>query len=192
MPRPLRWFEPGVSFHVIQRGHNGSDAFCDDADCERFLDAVRRAATRWETSVHGFALMKTHYHLVVSPGTCDSLPRTVHQFGSEYVQYFNAKYDRKGTLWSGRYRALWIRDERQLLTCLRYVDRNPVAARIVDEPEDYRWCSYRAHAFGGSERWLTEHPTYTALGDTSENRCAVYRALCTPIEICEGRRPQLL
>jgi putative transposase len=170
-----------VSFHVIQRGHNRCDAFCDEADCDRFLDAVRRASERWHTSVHGFALMKTHYHLVVSPGDANSLPRAVKQYGSEYVRYFNRKYDRVGTLWRGRYQAIWIKDDRQLLACLRYVDRNPVAANIVDQPEKYRWSSYRAHAFGVSERWLTEHPTYMALGTTASTRRAVYRALCAPI-----------
>jgi putative transposase len=181
MPRPLRWFEPGASFHVIQRGHNRCEVFRDDADCDRFLAEVRRAAVRWRTSVHGFALMKTHYHLVVTPSTHDSLPYTVKQFGGEYVRYFNRKYECIGTLWSDRYRSIWIKDDRQVLTCLRYVDRNPVAAHLVDSPEKYRWSSYRAHAFGASEMWLVEHPTYTGLGQTAQTRRAVYRTLCSAI-----------
>jgi len=181
MPRPLRWFEPGASFHVIQRGHNRCEVFRDEFDCARFLDEVRRAAAHWGTSVHGFALMKTHYHLVVTPDADNSLPRTVKQFGGEYVRYFNRKYQCIGTLWSDRYRSIWIEDDRQALTCLRYVDRNPVAANLVDSPDKYRWSSYRAHAYGVDERWLVEHPTYMSLGETVQTRRAVYRALCNPI-----------
>lgn len=165
----------------MQRGNNRCDVFKDDADCHRFLNSLERAARRYGTSVHAFALMKTHYHLVVSAGSKDALPRTVKQFGGEYVQYFNRKYERVGTLWSGRYRSIWIEDDRQLLTCLRYVDRNPVAAGVVDSPERYRWSSYRAHAYGGSHRWLVEHPTFTSLGDSDDTRRAIYRALCGPV-----------
>lgn len=181
MARALRSFEPGASFHVFQRGNNYCDVFKDDDDHDRFLDCVRRAAAHFNIPVHGFALMKTHYHLVVTTNSVEGLPRTVKQFGGEYVQYFNRKYERIGTLWAGRYHAVWIRDDDQVLTCLRYVDRNPVAAKLVESPGMYRWSSYRAHAFGMSERWLVEHPTFTALGATESTRRAMYRSLCGPV-----------
>lgn len=125
--------------------------------------------------------MSNHYHLLVTPAKPDSIPKTVKQFAGEYSQYYNHKHGRIGHLWASRYSAVLIKDERQLLTCLRYIDQNPVNANLVDRPEQYRFSSYRAHAYGGGERWLVDHPSYLALGDTPEKRQAFYRKLCDDI-----------
>src|SRR5437870_7764184 len=78
----------------------------------------------------------------------------------------------------GRYRPHWIETERHWLTCLRYIERNPVEAGIVIDPGDYPWSSYRTHAFGVRSEFLVAHPVYLSLGATPERRRAVYRALC--------------
>ena len=79
--------------------------------------------------VHGYALMDTHYHLLVTPPDPVCLPATMKELGGRYVRYFNRRYERIGTLWNGRYRDLLIHDERYWLTCLRYIEQNPVRAR---------------------------------------------------------------
>jgi putative transposase len=178
MARHRRIFVEGASFHVFQRGNNRCRVFDDDEDRERFLWYLKSASDRFETAIHGFVLMSTHYHLIASPATKESLPMTVKQFGGEYVQYYNRRHERVGGLWSGRYKSVLIRDERQLLTCMRYIDRNPVAANLVESPEAYPWSSFRAHAYGITERWLVDHPTYRALGPDPSVRQAAYRALC--------------
>jgi putative transposase len=70
-----------------------------------------------------------------------------------------------------------VKDERQWLTCLRYIEQNPVRAGMVDSPEKYPWTSYAAHAQGTKIPWLVPHPLYLALGPTDEVRQAAYRAL---------------
>src|SRR5712692_3731104 len=99
-------------------------------------------------------------------------------FGERYVQFYNRKYARTGTLWDGRYRGESVADERYLFTCLRYIEHNPVKARMVARPEDYPWSSYRVHAFGAPSTWLVPHPVYLALGTTPEARQVAYRTLC--------------
>lgn len=122
--------------------------------------------------------MSTHYHLLVTAGDEQSIPQTVKQFAGEYGQYYNRKHGRSGDVFGDRYSARLIRDERQLLTCLRYIDRNPVNANLVDSPEQYRWSSFRAHGYGMEHRWLVDHPTFLLLGATAEARQALYRRLC--------------
>lgn len=178
MARGRRWFEAGWAYHVFQRGVNCQVVFDDHIDRERFLSYVRSASRRYGGAVHAYAVMSTHYHLLVTPDAKESIPRTVKQFAGEYAQYYNSRHERVGHLWAGRYSAVRIRDERQFLTCLRYIDRNPVAANLVDSPEKYRWSSFRAHGLGPPERWLVDHPVYLELGATVETRRAVYRALC--------------
>jgi putative transposase len=108
-----------------------------------------------------------------------ALPRMMKELGERYVKYFNREVDRVGTLWNGRYRGLIIDDERYWLTCLRYVEQNPVRAGMVEAPGDYQWSSYRAHAGGKWDDWLTPHPLYQSLGVTASERQRAYQAICS-------------
>lgn len=178
MARQPRVYVPGVSVHVIQRGTNRAQVFSEQRDYEYFLTFLERAAATHGVDVHGFALMNNHSHLLVTPRSEHALPRTIKLSSACYVQYYNRKYQRTGTIWNGRYRAIPVDDELYWFTCLKYIEHNPVKARIVTNPADYRWSSYRVHALGEPASWLTPHPLYLRLGETAELRQAVYRALC--------------
>ena len=104
--------------------------------------------------------MTNHFHLMVTPSSAGSLPKMMKAADGGYVRYYNRRQQRLGTLWNGRYRGLLIEDERYWLTCLRYVEQNPVRARMVAAPEEYVWSSHAAHTFGRWPQWLTPHPTY--------------------------------
>jgi REP-associated tyrosine transposase len=177
MPRSPRVFVAGLSHHVYQRGHNRARIFDDPADYERFLWLARESACEHGVDIHGYGLMTNHYHLVVTPRRGTSLANAMHDLNGAYSKYYNHRYDRSGTLWAGRYRAPLIEDERRWLTCLRYVEANPVKAKIVSRPEDYRWTSYHVHAWGVWSEWLVPHPLYLQLGATPAQRQATYRAL---------------
>ncbi len=178
MPRRRRQFFPGLSVHLIHRGVNRTAIFGDDVDREMFLLWLRSAMAGHAIPVHVVTLMTNHYHAIVTPRSESALPCAMRQLGVRYVQHFNRKYDRIGTLWAGRPREIPIGDEKYFLTCLRYIEMNPVRAQIVRDPADYRWSSYRAHALGDGWDWLVEHVVYTSLGETAAERQAAYRALC--------------
>jgi putative transposase len=163
---------------VIQRGNNRGSIFRDATDHEVFLSFLKTASAKHGVSVHGYALMPNHYHLVATPEDARGLPRTMKELGGRYVNYFNRKHQRIGTLWNGRYRAIVITDETYWLTCLRYVEQNPVRAQIVRAPEMHPWSSYRIHALGADPAWLVLHRVYLALGADEQERQAAYRALC--------------
>jgi len=122
--------------------------------------------------------MTTHYHLIVTPTGKYLLAKAMQEVGIRYTRYFNRKYGRTGTLWNERYGATLLQDERYWYTCLRYVELNPFLAQMVTAPEDWRWSSYRAHAFGEPCEWLTLHPLYFRLGPTAKIRQEAYRAIC--------------
>lgn len=154
------------------------DIFRDDADRELFLGLLEAASRRRGVDVHAYVLMTTHYHLIVTPKSKEALPWMMCDLGREYVLRHNRKHGRIGTLWTGRYRPILITDERYWLTCLRYIEQNPVRARMVSAPGDYKWSSFWFHGLGEPHDWLTPHPVYLALGATPEARQAAYRALC--------------
>jgi putative transposase len=186
-----RIFCPDLSVHVIHRGNNRLPVFSTDTECEVFLALLRFLSQREAVDVHAFVLMSTHHHMIVTPGHATALPNMMRDLGAQFGRYFNRAHGRIGTVWNGRYRGITIADDKYWLTCLRYIELNPVRAHIVDTPEDYRWSSYRAHALGETIEWLVPHPTYLALGTCSEHRQNVYRSLCsvalTPGELARQR-----
>jgi putative transposase len=178
MSNGRRIFVPGVSLHVRQRGNNRCAIFGDDRDYESYLVMLESAARRFRVDVHGYALMTTHTHILLTPSTDTGTAKTMQQVGVRYVLYYNRKYQRVGTLWTGRYKAKPITDERYWLTCLRYIEQNPVRAGLVVRPEQYRWSSYGVHALGHHSDWLASHPVLDALGADMAQRQAAYKAIC--------------
>jgi putative transposase len=103
------------------------------------------------------------------------LPKTA--YGRYYVQYFNYRYKRTGTLWEGRYKATLLDSESYLLTCYRYIELNPVRAGMVDHPSEYQWSSYAYNTVGEDNDLITPHERYLALDKDDEARRSAYRAL---------------
>jgi putative transposase len=179
MPRPLRIYVEGQSVHVMHRGINRMQIFDDDGDYHAFIRIVRYGARQEGVDVHAFALMINHYHLQVTPRHALALPRALKRVNSDYSRYYNRKHRRTGTLWGYRPRLVPIEDDRQWLTCLRYIEQNPVRAGIVSRPEDYSWSSYRVHALGEPTSWLVLHEIYLALGSSPRARQNAYSAICS-------------
>jgi putative transposase len=179
MARQRRFFEPGLTMHVIQRGNARTAIFRAPGDYEVYLELLREAGERHRTQVHGYALMSNHVHVMATPQQPGSLPLTMQQLGRCYVPHFNQRYSRSGALFEGRYRAIPIDTDVYWLTCLRYVEQNPVRAGMVATAESYPWSSYRAHALGEWSAWLVPHPVYLSLGGTPEARQVAYRRLGT-------------
>jgi putative transposase len=97
--------------------------------------------------------------------------------GRRYVQYFNRRHHRTGTLWEGRYRSALIDSDQYLFACMRYIELNPMRAGMRSHPRDYAWSSYLANAELVSDPLVTPHPLYDRLADTAIGRAATYREL---------------
>jgi putative transposase len=97
---------------------------------------------------HAWVFMTNHVHLLVTPATANSVSKMMQALGQFYVRYFNYTYQRSGTLWEGRYKSCVVYAKNYLLICQRYIELNPVRARIVDSPADYYWSSYQTKGSG--------------------------------------------
>ncbi len=177
MPRKPRFYVPGASVHALQRGHNRSAVFFDDLDYLEYLRCLKQAADSCGCAVHAYVLMTNHVHLLLTPARADSVACLFQSIGRHYVRYVNETYQRHGGLWEGRYKSHLIDAQAYLLSCMRYIELNPVRAGLVDHPAKYRWSSYAANAQGVSNAVLTAHAEYMALGGSSDDRQAVYRGL---------------
>lgn len=166
-----------VPHHVIQRGNNRQLIFQDAADHERMLALLAEHAAREHVSIHAYVLMGNHFHLLATPKTAEGLPRLMQAVGRRYVQAFNARYRRTGTLWEGRYRATAVQTERYFMACMVYIDLNPVRAGLAARPEDYPWSSYPHYRGMRVDRLLSPHTLYWQLGNTPFEREARYAQL---------------
>jgi len=142
-----------------------------------YVHWLGEAAEKYDVKVHGWVLMTNHVHLLMTPHTDRAISRLMQSLGRRYVRYFNYKYARTGTLFEDRFKSSIVQDTEYLLTCLRYIELNPVRAGIVNDPGDYRWSSYRAHAFGVEAAIWVPHSLYLALADNEHQRQQLYRQL---------------
>jgi putative transposase len=177
MARLGRYFLPDQPLHVIQRGNNREPVFFAAADYRLYLGWLGEAASACGVAVHAYVLMTNHVHLLATPGDANALSRMMQSLGRRYVGHVNRTYGRTGTLWEGRFRAAPIEAEAHLLSCMRYIELNPVRARMVRKPGNYPWSSYRAHAEGEADAILTDHDLYERLGGTPGARRRAYRGL---------------
>ena len=177
MPRKPRLFLPGVAVHAVQRGVNKGAIFFDDLDYLEYLRCLKRASDQYGCQIHAYVLMTNHVHILMTPESGDSIARLFQGISRFFVPYINETYQRSGGLWEGRYRASLVDSEVYLLSCMRYVEMNPVRAGMVNAPGEYRWSSYPVNGLGGINTMLTPHPAYLGLGASVEVRLPAYREL---------------
>ncbi|MBK1692774.1 transposase [Ectothiorhodospira mobilis] len=170
MPRRPRLEIPGMAHHVVQRGVDRQAVFFDPGCCLVYLQALREQAGKCGVRIHAWCLMTNHIHLLATPDEPGGLARLMHALNRSYVHWVNARYRRMGPLWSGRYKSGLIGDDAHLLTCMRYIELNPVRARMVDHPDAYPWSSWHANTGRRHSTLITPHPVFCALGAGPEER----------------------
>ncbi len=177
MPRQPRLDLAGVPQHIVQRGNDRQPCFFQDIDHVRYLGELREICLREKCAVHAYVLMTNHVHLLMTPSAQGQVARVMQSLGRRYVRYVNDRYRRTGTLWEGRYKACLVDSEAYLLRCYRYIELNPLRARMVANPADYRWSSFACNALAIADSLIRPHLSYLSLGSNVAERCSAYQAL---------------
>jgi putative transposase len=177
MARLPRFVLPDYPQHVVQRGNNGQRILFDEPDYWFLWERLGAGAGKFACDIHAYVLMPNHFHLLITPHSENGVGKLMQYIGRYYVQYFNQRYERTGTLWDGRYRATLVDPVGYFTTCARYVEENPVRAGLVKEAGAYDWSSYGAHAAGRDDPLVRHHPAYLALGRSARARQDAWRAL---------------
>ncbi len=174
MARPLRIEFAEALYHVTSRGNERRAIFRSDRDRRTFLSLLEQAAKRFRWSVTAYVLMTNHFHLVVQ--TLDpNLSRGMQWLNGTYAAWFNHRHQRTGHLFQGRFHAFLVEKEAYFAELLRYVVLNPVRAKMVEQPEDYRWSSYRATAgLEVAPAWLDVASALACLSDDPAAAKAAY------------------
>jgi putative transposase len=144
MARPLRIEFPGAVYHVTSRGDRREPIFEDDEDRINLLSVVAHTMTRFDATVLAYCLMDNHYHFVIHTRLAN-LSQLMRQLNGVYTQTYNRRHRKVGHLFQGRFKGILVDRDAYLLEVCRYVDLNPVRARMVRDPAKWRWSSYAAH-----------------------------------------------
>ena len=145
MTRPLRLEFEGALYHVTSRGDRREPIFDDDDDRREWLVVLADGLDRFQATAYAYCLMGNHYHVVVQTHR-PNLSRLMRHVNGVYTLRYNRRHDKVGHLFQGRFKAVLIDQDSYFLEVCRYVDLNPVRARMVKRPGDWGWSSYGAHA----------------------------------------------
>jgi putative transposase len=157
MARLARIVIPGLPHHVTQRGNRREAIFFEDGDHEIYLDLLAEQTLKAGVAVWAYCLMPNHVHLILKPTRADDLGRAIGEAHRRYTNFINARGRWTGHLFQSRFSSV-VLDDSHLIRAVCYVSLNPVRARLVARPEDWKWSSARAHISGVDDALVTVRP----------------------------------
>ncbi len=167
MARLARVVAAGYPHHIIQRGNRRQQTFFNDEDYQAYIDLMADWCDRCCVEIWGYCLMPNHTHLIVVPSSSDSLCKAIGEAHRRYARMINFRNGWRGYFWQGRFSS-FILDEKYLIAVARYIELNPVKAKIIDNPVDYRWSSCKAHVEGKDDKLVKVKPLLSIINNWSD------------------------
>ncbi len=164
MGRIARVVAPGYPHHITQRGNRRQQTFFSADDYRLYIELMAEWCRRCNVEVWAYCLMPNHTHMITVPDGEEGLRRAIGEAHRRYTRHVNFREGWKGHLWQGRF-ASFPMDEAHLLAAVRYVELNPVRAKLSARPEAYRWSSARAHIAGADDSLVKVEPMLRMVHD---------------------------
>ena len=176
MPRPPRSLLDGGCYHLIARGNNRQFIFAEADGFQYFLELLGRAKARYPAKLYHYCLMSNHIHLLLEIACGTDLPKFMQFVLQGYGRWYQHRVGQVGHVWQGRYKSPLVAQDSYFLEAGRYIERNPVRAKLVADLSDYPWSSYPVYAVGAENLLVDDDPFYAPLGPTAYQRQEAYRA----------------
>jgi putative transposase len=161
MPRIARVVVPGWPHHVTQRGNHRQTVFFCDHDRQVYLDLWPKYCNLYHADLVGYNVMGNHVHLIPIPEFDTSLAKAVGRTNNDFSRSQNVQCNGTGHLWQARFYSCPV-GVFSLWDVLAYVELNPVRAGLVQNAEDWKWSSARAHLTGTDEAGLVDLSVWSA------------------------------
>jgi len=152
-------------YHVYSRGNMKLEIFYSEQDYLHFIRLLEEYSRSFETKIYHWVLIPNHYHLLLELDNPENISAMMAGLNHAYTHYYHATYHTAGYLWQGRFKSQPVEKERYLITCGRYIERNPVRAGIVSEAHEYPYSSARFYCKGSSDGVTVEDPTFSEFGE---------------------------
>jgi putative transposase len=164
MARIARATAAGIPHHITQRGNRRMPTFFRDEDYQAYIELMREWCLKCHVAIWAYCLMPNHIHLIAVPESDDGLRRGIGEAHRRYSRMINLRENWRGHLWQGRFSSFSM-DENYLLATARYIEMNPVRARLTQGPQSWRWSSARAHLAGKDDELVKVSPLLEMAGD---------------------------
>ena len=162
MPRLPRVDVSNQCYHVLNRANARLPIYFEEADYILFENILIEAADKFKMRVLNYCLMPNHFHLVLHPRQDGDLARFMQWLTLTHTQRWHAKNQTTGTghIYQGRYKSFLIQNNNHLLAVIRYVERNPLRAKLVTKAENWRFNSLwiRLHGRPEQKKFLSPWP----------------------------------
>ncbi len=176
MPRTARLIIDNGYYHIMTRGNDRRKVFQSDSDFVRMLETIRLYLSKHPVLIFHYCLMSNHLHLLLQARKATDLPKFMQRILQVYATYFHKRYDSVGFLFQNRYRSIAIEKETYLLECARYIESNPVRAKICNNPKDYPWSSFLFYTVGKEDGLIEKpNPCYAGLAQNPKDRQRMFR-----------------
>ena len=156
MARIARIVVPKYPHHITQRGNRRQQTFFNDGDYQSYIELMSHWCHEHSVDIWGYCLMPNHVHLIAVPSDEYGLRRAIGEAHRRYTRRVNFREGWRGHLWQGRFCSA-VMQESHLIACIRYLEMNPVRAKLVNEPEKWPWSSAAAHISGQSDEFVNCH-----------------------------------
>jgi putative transposase len=167
MARIARIIVPDIPHHITQRGNRRQQTFFGDDDYREYIALMAQWCGKYQVDIWSWCLMPNHVHLIAVPKSEEGLARAIGEAHRRYTRMINERGGWKGHLWQERF-ASYPMDEKHLLAAARYIEMNPVAAGLVENPGDYPWSSAQAHLSGERDGLTTIKPLLSRVPEWSD------------------------
>jgi putative transposase len=164
MSRIARVVVPGIPHHIVQRGNRRQRVFFKDSDRSYYLRLLKKYSVEARFTIWAYCLMPNHVHILGVPATPTSLAEVMSIVHWKYAFTINLRHEWRGSLWQGRFYSCPL-DDPHLFAATRYIERNPVRAKLVARAEEYPWSSAQPHVNGAPDDLLDQGPLVVEITD---------------------------
>ncbi len=179
MPRYPRQPSPTAVYHFINRGVNKKHIFHSEEDYDCYKRLLFEYARKFGVEIYHYCLMANHTHMLLKADEVESLSRFAHYVQRKYAYYYCKTYRWSEQVFRKRFISIPVEDDRYLLECGRYVERNPLTAHLVKSVGEYAYSSYHFYGEGRPDTLLTPSPAYLGMAGRELDRVAMYRFYVT-------------
>lgn len=162
-------------YHVFNRSNACLPIFHVESDFRHFMRLLKDYRSSFNLKVYHWVIMSNHYHLLFEIEEPERISSCMAGLARAYTHYYHRTYETSGFLWQGRFKLQPVQKERYLVTCGRYIERNPVRGCIVQEADIYPYSSAKFYCLGKTDEITAEDPTYSDFGGDTAMRQIKYR-----------------
>jgi putative transposase len=164
MARIARVVAAGMPHHITQRGNRRQATFFSQEDYAVYIGLMAEWCRKYAVDIWGYCLMPNHVHLIAVPSDKEGLRLAIGEAHRRYTRRINFREGWQGHLWQERFSS-FVMDERYLLACARYIENNPVRAKLAKRPEKWQWSSAIAHLSGRNDDLVNVEPILSILNE---------------------------